>query len=60
VVAVPAQRAVVHEMVTHGLSERRTLAAVRMNASALRYTPAPDRNVGLRAQIRPWLRKDKR
>ena len=47
----PARRAVVHEMVAHGLSERRALTAVRMSASALRYTPAPDRNAALRDRI---------
>ena len=34
-----------------GLSERRSLAVVRMSASALRYVPAPDRNVELRQRI---------
>src|SRR5688500_14718405 len=34
-----------------GLSERRALTIVRMSASALRYAPAPDRNVALRARI---------
>ncbi len=38
-------------MVTRGLSERRALTVVRMSASALRYQPAPDRNVALRGQI---------
>ena len=34
-----------------GLSERRSLAVVRMSASALRYVPRPDRNVDLRERI---------
>jgi transposase InsO family protein len=34
-----------------GLSERRALRVVKMSASALRYVPAPDRNIALRAQI---------
>lgn len=34
-----------------GLSERQALRVVGMSASALRYTPAPDRNAALRAQI---------
>jgi hypothetical protein len=38
-------------MAARGLSERRALAAVRMSASALRYTPAPDRNAALRDRI---------
>src|SRR5688500_3068183 len=38
-------------MVERGLSERRALTVVGMSASALRYTPAPDRNAALRACI---------
>ena len=38
-------------MVTSGLSERRALAVVRMSASALRYTPPPDRDADLRGRI---------
>ena len=38
-------------MVTRGLSERRSLAVVRMSASALRYEPRPDRNAELRDRI---------
>src|SRR5215213_7071877 len=38
-------------MVTRGLSERRALAVVRMSASALRYAPGPDPDVGLRDRI---------
>lgn len=38
-------------MVARGLSERRALAVADMSASALRYTPMPDRNVALRARI---------
>jgi len=34
-----------------GLSERRGLQVVRMNASALRYQPRPDRNTALRERI---------
>lgn len=34
-----------------GLSERRALAVVQMSASALRYQPAPDRNLALRERI---------
>jgi putative transposase len=38
-------------MVTRGLSERRALAAVRMSAAALRYTPRLDQDAGLRDRI---------
>lgn len=38
-------------MTERGLSERRALIVLGMSASALRYTPAPDRNVALRARI---------
>jgi putative transposase len=34
-----------------GLSQRRSLNAIGMSASAFRYAPRPDRNVELRAQI---------
>ncbi len=38
-------------MTERGLSERRALAVIGMSASSLRYVPAPDRNVALRARI---------
>src|SRR5918995_2268030 len=38
-------------MVTRGLSERRALTVVRMSAAALRYTPRPDPDPGLRERI---------
>ena len=38
-------------MMTKGLSERRALAVASMSASALRYSPRPDRNVDLRQKI---------
>ena len=50
-VTAPARRTLVRDMSEHGLSERRALAVVRMSASSLRYTPAPDRNQALRARI---------
>jgi len=50
-VTAPVRRAVVPAMVTRGLSERRALAVLRMSASSLRYRPAPDQNVSLRARI---------
>jgi len=51
VVTTPARREVVREMVTRGLSERRALRVVRMSAAALRYTPRPDQDTGLRDRI---------
>lgn len=44
-------RVLVQHMVARGLSERRALTVVQMSASALRYQPASDRNVALRAKI---------
>ena len=38
-------------MTTKGLSERRALAVAGMSASALRYSPRPDRNMALREKI---------
>ena len=38
-------------MTSQGVSERQALALVRMSASSLRYTPAPDTNAALRARI---------
>jgi transposase InsO family protein len=50
-VTAPVKREVVRMMATRGLSERRALAVVGMSASSLRYVPAPDRNLALRARI---------
>lgn len=50
-VTAPARRELVREMVERGLSERRALSVIRMSPSAYRYTPGPDRNVELRAEI---------
>lgn len=47
----PARRVLVREMVERGLSERQALTVIGMSASSLRYVPAADRNVTLRAQI---------
>lgn len=47
----PARRVLVRSMTERGLSERRALAVIGMSPSALRYTPAPDRNDALRARI---------
>lgn len=38
-------------LTTKGLSERQGLRVAGMSASAFRYTPRPDRNVGLRERI---------
>jgi transposase InsO family protein len=50
-VTAPERRVVVRGMVERGLSERQALTVAGMSASSLRYTPAPDRNVALRARI---------
>ena len=55
-----AKRLLVRQMVARNLSERRALRAVRMSASALRYEPRPDRNVGLRQQIVTLAHRHKR
>jgi putative transposase len=47
-------------MMDRGLSERRSLAVVRMSASALRYTPRPDQNVDLRQRILELAQRHKR
>jgi len=47
-------------MANKGLSERRALRLVGMNASAFRYTPRPDRNVELREQIQALAHRHKR
>lgn len=50
-VTAPARRERVRHLVGRGLSERRSLAVVRISATAYRYAPHPDRNVDLRARI---------
>ena len=50
-VTAPARRELVRWMQSRGLSERGGLRVVQMSASALRYTPAPDRNQALRQDI---------
>lgn len=47
----PERRVLVRSMVERGLSERQALTVTGMSASSLRYVPAPDRNVALRARI---------
>ena len=56
----PARRELVRHLVDKGLSERRSLAVVRMSASAYRYAPRPDRNVELRARILALAQRHKR
>ena len=56
----PARRALVLQLVDRGLSERRSLAVVRMSATALRYVPAPDPNVELRERILALAQRHKR
>ena len=50
-VTAPARRALVRDITARGLSERRALSVAGMSASSLRYVPAPDTNVALRARI---------
>ena len=50
-VTAPVRREAVRSLTDRGLSERRALTIVRMSASSLRYVPAPDPNVALRARI---------
>lgn len=59
-VTAPARRLLVRHLVERGLSERRALVVVRMSASALRYTPVPDRNVELRERILALAQRHKR
>lgn len=56
----PARRGLVRHFMDWGLSERRSLAVVRMSASALRYAPRPDRNVELRERILTLAHRHKR
>lgn len=50
-VTAPARRELVRWMQGKGLSERRSLSAMQMSASALRYIRKPDRNETLRGRI---------
>lgn len=50
-VTAPARRDLVRWLTAKGLSERQGLRVAGMSASAFRYTPRPDRNVGLRERI---------
>lgn len=59
-VTAPARRELVRHLVGKELSERRALAVVRMSASALRYTPRPDKNVELRQRILALAQRYKR
>lgn len=59
-VTAAARRKVVVWLRSKGLSERVALRIVRMSASALRYQPAPDRNVALRQKIVALARRHKR
>jgi putative transposase len=60
VVSAPARREAVRSMTTQGLTERHALRVVHMSASSLRYQPAPDRNVALRAEIRTLAHQHRR
>ena len=47
-------------MIDRDLSERRALWAIQMSATAFRYAPWPDRNVGLREEIAALAHRHKR
>jgi len=55
-VTAPARRDLVRQMIDRGLSQRRSLGALRMSASAFRYAPRPD----LRAAIQAFTQRHKR
>jgi putative transposase len=59
-VTAPARRVLVREMTERGLTERHALTVIGMSASSLRYTPAPDRNAGLRARIEALAHRHRR
>lgn len=46
--SAPDRRELVRYMIDKGLSERRSLRIIEMNASAYRYEPAQDRNCVLK------------
>lgn len=56
----PARREVVRKIADQGLSERHALRVIGMSASALRYRPAPDRNVSLREAIQALAHRHRR
>jgi len=60
VVTATARRGLVRHLVGKGLSERRSLAVVRMSASAYRDAPRPDRNIEVRARILALAQRHKR
>lgn len=53
-VSAPAGRELVRHMVSHGLSERRSLRVIGMSASAYRYEPVQGRNCALTRRSSPW------
>lgn len=59
-VTAPAKRVLVRAMQASGLTERRALRVIGMSASALRYQPAPDRNVELRESILALAQRHRR
>ena len=59
-VTAPARRELVRDIAAGGLSERRALSVAGMSASALRYVPAPDTNVALRARIQALAHRHRR
>jgi transposase InsO family protein len=59
-VTAPVRRDLVRQLMDRGLSERRSLVALRMSASSFRYVPRPDRNGELRARIQALAQRHKR
>lgn len=54
------RRDLVRQLIDRGLSERRSLGALRMSASAFHYAPRPDRNDELRERIQALAQRHKR
>ena len=58
--SAPARRLLVRAMQASGMTERGALRVVGMSASALRYEPAPGRNVELREHILALAQRHRR
>ena len=56
----PVRRDLVRQLMDRGLSERRSLVALAMSASAFRYVPRPDGNGELRERIQALAQRHKR
>lgn len=58
--SAPARRLLVRAMQASGMSERGALRVIGMSASALRYEPAPERNVEVRSRILALAQRHRR